>query len=417
MTEQSQSSSPSKISKQKRKLSTLGGSDYKSDDAFTQLLAPGPLKDLSLIGDRMVQHGLKFGDFEAYERYPALQEKVHEILGVEAVVDAHLMSEKRFKNVILESAELNEATFLQNVWPIIWKDGHFAKSPEGDVVFKDWRLNEHVQVTMDVEFRGTLLPHRYANKGFEREMETKLKKSDNMKNSRPDYTGLYHPFLIIEGKSAQGSELDAALHARRGAATLVHADRLAADILNITPGSVSGTASIAARSGTSTDWTIVEGTKDLNFNSTYESQQHSQDGIISSTADLTSLVFSATIIPACVTFFVHWYEEVTYADQSKEDFYHMTPVRSQSNRDPDKPLSKVRKTLHNIAKWGCGDRIDDHLRIWKTLPDYIDRHNEDQQCNTSNAKKQKKGVNEKKATSGNEQAMMELASVELGDDT
>ncbi|MDI1492118.1 MAG: hypothetical protein OHK93_003330 [Ramalina farinacea] len=87
-------------------------------------------------------------------------------------------------------------------------------------------------------------------------------------------------------------------------------------------------------------------------------------------ADLHTIVFSMTVTPEVVTFYVHWHEEVGLPDGTPDSRYHMNTVFSQSNEDGDRALAESRRMLHNICLWGTGERLQKHIRIWAAVPDY-----------------------------------------------
>jgi len=243
--------------------SSNGKPSTSNKSKSSSTLNPRQSTDTRSLGDRMTAHGLVLNDDEAFTRYPRFQAQIYDIIDRTRSPDPAPSSERKLKTYLEEYGRASEATFLMHIMPILLKDGFFSKvlkpgmseeEQEGvenmQAVFREFLIDEGIVINRDEELRGTLLPHRYMGQGFEEEMEKALKKSDRMRNAKPDYIfgithkkidisgppvpsviqnlltiapGIYHPFLIIEGKGDQGSQAQAEDQCRRGGATLVHA--------------------------------------------------------------------------------------------------------------------------------------------------------------------------------------------------
>lgn len=180
--------------------------------------------------------------------------------------------------------------------------------------------------------------------------------------------GMYHPHLIIEGKSSNGSNDQAIDQARRGGATLVNADRLIARLLrhdwdhpdrpflpdSQTPDTVESQAPLQAAPSSQPQ--------------TPQKQQPAHT-IVSGEADTHTFVFSMIVHPIAISFYVHWHERVTLADGSTDEVYHMNHLFAQANDSPG-ALRETRRVAHNIMKWGGGPRLDEHLAYWAKMPAY-----------------------------------------------
>lgn len=383
------------------RTSILSESSVGDSAESKENVADYPPKDVNFLGHRMAMHGLILEDHEAYDAHPMLKAKIGRIISAESARPPEEISEMRYKYVIRDTSDLNDATLLQNAWPIIMTDGCWVKNEEDEEnpTFQDFRLDLSVVQTMNTEFRGTLLPHRYGDPNFETHMANELKKGNGIENPKPNYVlginprmlwtyrkpgrpfpidmhqllglapGVFLPFFLVEGKSDGGSERMAIVQARRAGSTLVIRDRLIAKVLNM------DTERSAVDEGSSTTTTLQT--------LPAPHQPPLKDKITSREADLHSFVFSATMIPACFTVYVHWHEQVTYQSGATVSSYHMNPVFSQANRDPECPLWNIRRVVHNIIRWGSGERLASHLPYFKAMPDHSTEYHQEQQANQS----------------------------------
>lgn len=380
--------------------------------------------DPRTISERMEEHGLIIDDDEAFDRYPKFQEKVFRIIDNVRLPGPSPTSVKNLKTGLKRYGRASEGTFLMHIMPILLKDGFYTKDLKFGMSKDDQLSTENVQaifrsflndlgivINRDEELRGTLLPNRYMGQGFEAEMEKALKKGDNMKNAKPDFIfgidykkfrktaqpplplainnlltiapGMYHPFLIIEGKGDQGSTAQAEDQCRRGGSTLVHAAR----ILNAEIG-----ISELRQGGGDCKLTTQK--------ANHDPIQESQGGITgqqmvkmepTEDADSDTFVFSVTISPYSMEFYVNWYEGNQKDEQGiPNPLFHMNSVKSINLRDR-KALKEVRQTLHNICEWGVNERYKEQRLLHEKFPDYISWiYDAENKCRVS-SKKRKTG--------------------------
>ena len=306
--------------------------------------------DPSWVAGSLDMHGLKC-DQQALGKYPEFEKMIFDITSQERHSEMKLKSVQRVEKRSLVLEEENEATFLNNLLPLIIKeertaevenngpnshslemggDGNMVEvlNPKPGVIYgsRDW-FDDGVHAVTDHDFRKDLLPHGYVDEL----VAQMLKKDDNMLTPRPDRCygllrnwipvsndlplspeirtlieacpGLSHPFFLIEGKSNRGSKFDAMLQARRGGASLVNAMRQL--LAKIGEPHVTGS-----------------GVDDQNF------------------------VFSATMSPGLMDFWVHWAEL-----KSGTAIFHMNRIDSLALNNKNQ-ISEVRKILNNIMTWG-----------------------------------------------------------------
>ena len=306
--------------------------------------------DPSWLAGCFEEHGLKC-DHKALGRYPEFEKMILDIVSSDRHSKMKLKSVKRVQKKSLVLEEENEGTFLNSLLPLIVKedrtvelekDGSTSHSletsgdgdmvevlnPQRGVVYgsRDW-FDDGVHVVTDHDFRQDLLPHRYVDELVAR----MLKKDDNMLTPRPDRCygllrnwipfpegiqlnpeirtlieacpGLSHSFFLIEGKSNRGSKFDAMLQARRGGASLVNAMR-----------------QLLAKIG--------------------------EPHVTESGVDDRNFVFSATMSPGLMDFWVHWAEL-----RAGIVVFHMNRIGSKALNDPES-IPQVRKILNNIMTWG-----------------------------------------------------------------
>ncbi|KAK0506854.1 hypothetical protein JMJ35_010708 [Cladonia borealis] len=306
--------------------------------------------DSSWAAGSLEMHGLKC-DYQALGRYPNFRQRILEIISSERHSEMKLKSVERIEKISPVLEEENEATYMNNLLPLIIKkeriagrknDGSTSHSgemsgdedivevlnPEPGVVYRsrDW-FDDGVYAVTDHDFRKDLLPHGY----IDEQVAQMLKKDDNMLTPRPDRCygllrnwipvpngiqlsseirkyiepcpNLSHPFFLIEGKSNKGDKFGMLLQARRGGASLVNAMRQL--LTKIGEPLVTGS-----------------GVDDRNF------------------------VFSATMFPGLIDIWVHWAEL-----ENGQAIFHMNPIKSFATKDSDQ-IRQARKILNNIMTWG-----------------------------------------------------------------
>ena len=329
-------------------------------------------KDVNSIRLAMEQHGMVQESFTV-DKYPEFKNKVLGIINDERLSTMKKKQVSKFTKLHRDVEMLNERTFMESLLPLIVKrkytgkkdleDGELAKlnemleNVEGPArealekeyihTTKEW-IDDGLRVTMDAEFRNTLLPNKYFELGFQNGLARVLAKKEGMKNPKPDYAygirpdyftrptevviapetlatlgiapNLYHTFFLIEGKSENGSMGDARNQACRGGATLVNAGRMLRDMVGFED---------------------TEG------------------------PDESTMVFSATMTPGHMQIWVHWAEVA----KDKTVLFHMNKFASKLFDDEEHVIS-LRRILHNILQWGCVSRRADHIVFHEKLCEY-----------------------------------------------
>jgi len=261
---------------------------------------------------------------------------------------------------------LPEATFMHHFFPILLGFGYtlqnvtenftaedkatFARQGE---IYRDLMDDEKIASAVNQDFVKHLLPNKYTDldPDYEAEITKALAKTPGMTNPRPNYifglrtdkedfqsnqdyvpqgvmnlleicAGMYHTFFILEGKGVSGSATEAQNQARRGGATLVNASRQLEAMVRELP---------------------------------------DKPGI-----DEKSFVFSATLCPQTLQFWVHWYE-----GPSETQRFHMNMVKSFDMHNTE-CYPDMRRTVHNILSWGANERVQ--LQDHKTLHTQINTY-------------------------------------------
>lgn len=320
------------------------------------------LKNADTVGQMMTLNHLMHNDRAAFDSYPDFKEKVKRIVLAKRDSTMKLGSHRKFE-VYLDCYErMNEATFLRKIFPLLMKDGYHLVKERDDftdaekkqlkqeqMIYRDFLMEEGIVETTDREFLKTLVPSS-CNQDSEIAIAKLLAKSTGMTNPRPDFTfgvkrdrfpplhnvplpegiaallgiapGMHHAFLIVEGKPDAGSHAEAENQARRGGATLVHAERILRDIL----GEVADTAG----------------------------------------PDEKCFVYSATLTPKVVEVWVHWYEG------PNPGYYHMNRIASHTLNE-EKNREDIRMELHNIMEWGGSTRFTEKKDLHDSIHTYVRR--------------------------------------------
>ncbi|KAG8527311.1 uncharacterized protein KY384_008055 [Bacidia gigantensis] len=357
----------------------------------------------------MANHGLLFNNRDSFERYPEFKEEVFQIIEAPAVKNPEPSSEKKFNITHQEYERSNENTFFHVAMPILMKDGHFVLE-DGKAAYKDFLVDEGIRVNIDREFRGMLLPHRYRDPKFDKELSEALRKNDGMKNSKPDWCmgmslrncrklaadrtamptplpshlsnlltisqEMYHPFFLAEAKADGRPTADAVDQARCGGATIVNADCVLTDLIlhEWEPRSYETEKQPITHARQHVTKPVQNPAQSLSTGAMQSGQIEDQQvhpmlerplG-----ADPHTMIFSATVKPDLVTVYVHWRERVLFPDGTIDSLFHMNTVFSQSNHDERRALRDIRRVFHNIIKWGIGPRLDEHLEMWDGIREY-----------------------------------------------
>lgn len=326
-------------------------------------------KDSTWVTDCLKSHGL-FQDDLRTNMPPAFKRLIQDILATKRPSEPSAASVEIFQKLYGRYAFTNEATILHHIWPFMQKDlrsvpkksianealsrpdvvgqnvNHNTTSSETLSYSKDYDEFEFhddgLIVIRDQEFRRTMLPNSYADK----ELERAMRKSDGMTNPKPDITYALvpsrfptlehtplsvetrlllevakfgvHAFFLVEGKIDGGSTGQAQNQACRGGATLVNAAR-----------------QLRARAGLASN---------------------------AIGPDDTTFVFSATLLPGLINFWVHW------ADVKAKDkiAFNMTRLETIAFMASD-ALGQLRRIIHNILDWGCITRTTDLENLHERL--------------------------------------------------
>lgn len=264
---------------------------------------------------------------------------------------------------------LPEATFLYNFIPILlgfgytldnvtknFTDDDKATLARQGKIYRDFMDDEKIVSALNQDFVKHLLPYKYTDLDpeYEAEITKALAKTPGMTTPKPDYTfglrtdkedfqssqdyipqevvnlletcaGMYHTFFIIEGKGSSGSAAEAQNQARRGGATLVNVSRQLEAMVRELP---------------------------------------DKPGI-----DENSFVFSATLCPQTLQFWVHWYE-----GPSETQRFHMNMIKSFDMHNTES-YPDMRRTMHNILAWGANERVQlqDHKELHSQINTYARR--------------------------------------------
>ena len=315
----------------------------------------------------MQLHGL-FQDQNALSRFPDFEKKVKDILNIERHSAMKPLSAKKFSTERDYFDRANEDTVIHNLIPLIIKPSRSTQSTvdaekmktidvamtvatgyarelleDGKWAPKDF-WDDGVITTINDEFTRTFLPDKYTAGGIDSELAKAMMKDDSMTNPKPDFCyglnvdkfpltvnpgvvvdtwvsafqevapEMYHPMLIVEGKSNKGDAGDAKNQACRGGATLVNAARL-------------------LRSHVS----MNDGTAEMDDDT--------------SIADDRTFVYSAVVTPQVMQIYAHW-AEVKRKNCVMEVLFHMSFLTSKALGDSEQ-VADLRKMLHNILEWGC----------------------------------------------------------------
>lgn len=311
--------------------------------------------DSSWAAGSLEMHGLKC-DYQALGRYPKFKQMILDIVSSGRHSEMKLKSVERIEKISPVLEEANEATYMNNLLPLIIKKERIAErkndgstshsgemsgdedivevlNPKPGMVYRsrDW-FDDGVYAVTDHDFRKDLLPHGYVDE----QVAQMLKKDDNMLTPRPDRcygllrnwipvpngmqlspeirnliepcSSLSHPFFLIEGKSNKGDKFGMQLQARRGGASLVNAMR---QLL-----------------------TKIE-----------------EPLVTESGVDDRNFVFSATMFPGLIEIWVHWAEL-----EDGRAIFHMNSIKSFATKDSDH-LRQARKFLNNIMTWGLDLKV------------------------------------------------------------
>lgn len=316
------------------------------------------------VGRAMEDHGMVHDDTKAFEKYPEFVKKVRGIVGAGRDAQMQPDSAQKFMHKLKIFERMNETTFLHIMFPLLIKDGYQLVKDrtdctdkekdmlrDGGTIFRDFLVDEGIMMTLDNEFLRTLVPSIHRDATFEASLTKALQKLAGVAqaNPKPDFAfgllpakfphltdapmpenvsallgvapGMYDPHLLVEGKADAGSAADAENQARRGGATIVHANReLRAVVFGNLPD--------------------IEG------------------------PDEESFMFSVTMYPKLLEIWVHWYEGPT-----RTQVYHMNRITSLPLYGWES-LDAIRAKLHNIMEWAAVDRFTQRQGLYEQIHTY-----------------------------------------------
>jgi len=371
---------------------TTSSGGYNASNV-TPSKAAGALKQRNSaynVGRAMDNHGMVH-ESEAFNKYPLFVEKVMGIVRPERSSHMQPESAQKLKKYLQIFERMNETTFLHVLFPLLMKDGYKLVKNRMDFtdeekeilknsgsLYRDFVVDEGIMMTLDNEFLRTLIPSIHSDPKFEVEMAKGLQKIAGVAqaNSKPDFVfgllptkfpsltdapmpanieallgiapGMYDPHLIVEGKADSGSAAEAENQARRGGATVVHANRM----LRATVG----------------DLPDVDG------------------------PDYDSFIYSATMSPKLLELWVHWYQ----GPECKQVF-HMNRIATLPLYGYEN-LDAIRTRLHNIMEWAAVDRFTQRQSLYQKIHDYA-RLEQEKTLAAFNKKSPKKRKKEAMSTS------------------
>ncbi|KAL9595266.1 MAG: hypothetical protein Q9219_006542, partial [cf. Caloplaca sp. 3 TL-2023] len=368
----------------------------------SQTNAPATPTDAEWTKSQLSEYGLRQEDDDAWGRYPELQQAVNAVLSRprDSVPSPKVVAQYNAK--LKTYRDLNEDTFLSEIIPLLFGKDRWvpASQPQtfSHVQIKQSgaqsvpqlptadfnRLAEMAQllptedrVSVDFYDSGMIT---ITNRDFSRnlpflnddsvkfhpDLNRALMKAAGITNPRPDkcfavaphkidwpagfiiptvirvmleiVRACFHTFLLLGGKSADGSIVEARNQANRGGALVVNAERQVIDFVGIseTPG-----------------------------------------------ADLRTFMFSVVLTPDMLEVWVHWAEvhdngPVDHKSPYKVPLrttYHMNQVFETTLRDRgDGTLGKIRRILHNIMDWGLGARLEKLKPVHEAIVDHARSH-------------------------------------------
>ena len=337
----------------------------------------------------MKQHGILFED-DYWNSRQCAQFKAH----VEEIVDPERLSApqpksvKRFRDGYKWTSAQNESTFFNWILPKIVTETFQPNIHSAQVMasycnedpFTATRV-EHEEPTneVDIEERFNIgqgmildrlllqgfLPNAFEDQGFERLMAKHLQKGRGFATPKPDALlgfrndfllgsgenleldgrinellniapGLHHPYLLMEGKSKDGTVRELELQARRGGATLVRSAR-------------------ELREYAYNDGNVSKRDSDSHAEKERNSIAATTNSLFrppDTSPDFSTFIFSSITTTQAHTIYVHFAEVST---NGKIVRYHMNWVREMLCRSSS-ALSEARRWSGNISDWGLLNR-------------------------------------------------------------
>ena len=322
------------------------------------------------VRDRLELYGLYVNQVQALKKYPDFERMVRKILNEDRLSKATEYEQSEYELALDIYSYRNGDTFLNKILPFLIKDhrrittlgksanpagsqGQSTSPEEPDPVsIVVSYLRSAMEETVNRDFTRTFLPFRESESQLDEGVIKAMQKEDGMTNPRPDrvysvskdrYTfphgfrvpdkiGQYleivkdthHAFFIIEGKSSTGIPEDAQNQASRGGASLVNSARLLRKeigLLDVDTESVG--------------------------------------------PDVNTFVYSATLSPLLIEYWVNW-AEVFIVDGERKTRFNMSKLHSIAIGDTMN-LGLLRRLNHNILDWGCGARFDGLKPVYEAI--------------------------------------------------
>lgn len=356
--------------------------------------------DAQWITERLKTYRLYQNDREAYAKYPALKNKVTQILYRKRVSTVDPLDLQEFQEAWEEYKDENEDTVLNELLPFFMKEKRTVeienpREQEDSHTVVSFLRSGLVEIS-NREFQRTCMPFQQDGTSQDKQLIDALAKESGMTNPKPNRTfgismrkrlfpingypipadialwmeimrGIHHSFFIIEGKSYQGSLLDAWNQVNRGGATLVSAARRVLATLG-------------------------------------------EPDVVG--ADMRTFVFSATLDPGSMQIWVHWAEVPAPGAIPK---YHMTKLDSYAI-DNEQTFGQLRKLLHNILDYGCGDRFKEQQALYDGIISYKEKQQKQAELDAAKARAaaQKIKDDKKGGKAGNKRARSSVGASPSG---
>lgn len=278
-------------------------------------------------------------------KYPSFQKDAEALLNRGRASAMKAESVEHIESWIEKNYTRPEDDIMWQLLPMIVPEKSSAPGADAGVYNVKWFSEDGSVVSRNQQFLTDLLPFRQTD--AEKKILTKSLVKElfpGMTNAKPDFTYgireeqhpdirserytphtralmavapyLVHPFLIVEGKSSNGSMTDAENQAIRGGATLVNARRM-----------LNAKANMCDALG----------------------------------PDKKSFVFTVTMDTDLARIWINWCEiQSMEGVDGKEELYetfHMNSLDAFMLRGQRNNLAEMRKVLHNVIDWGLWGRM------------------------------------------------------------
>lgn len=300
-------------------------------------------KDPNFVREKLALHGILYNDRDALTtpKGKSILNPAQDLVAGNRLSPPSQKMLKEFVSTLQEEQGSNERTFMDVMWHILVAKRRSVKAKDynpaagdDDVLRRKWK-DDHLRHRMDEEFVRGYLPG--LDPDGEATIAKLLAKQPGMTNPKPDLVyglaqdafkevgktahsdyrdlaqicpGIYHPFFIIEFKSATGNLIDAMNQASRGGAVL---------------------------------------TNGMNMLKQKAGIKESADGY-----DFGSFVFSMVLNPFTAKIYVHWRE--LRVENDKATVYHHMHLIDGYILESKESVDKLRIAVNNILDWGVGER-------------------------------------------------------------